>query len=242
MAQYILRLDDAAIHANWKNWNRMECLLDTYGIHPLVGVIPYCMDPAINAFEENVEFWKQLKKWIEKNWTVAMHGFDHVYISQNGGINPVNNISDFAGVPLEIQRRKIKAGVQIFRSHGIEPQVFFAPSHTMDLNTIEAIKRESKIRIISDTIAAAPYNKWGITFVPQQSGKARKLAFKIVTFCYHPNQMSDTEFAHLESFLKKEGKHFIPFPVEPCDRQRSSYDWILGKLYFSLRKVKRKGH
>ena len=140
MAQYILRLDDAAIHANWKNWNRMECLLDTYGIHPLVGVIPYCMDPAINAFEENVEFWKQLKKWIEKNWTVAMHGFDHVYISQNGGINPVNNISEFAGVPLEIQRRKIKAGVQIFRSHGIEPQVFFAPSHTMDLNTIEEIK------------------------------------------------------------------------------------------------------
>ena len=70
---------------------------------------------------------------------------------------------EFAGVPLGIQRQKIRDGVQIFREHGIEPDVFFAPSHTMDLNTIEALKEESKIRIISDTIADRPYSKWGMT-------------------------------------------------------------------------------
>ena len=40
MSQYILRLDDASDYMDVKKWQRMEELLDRYGIKPLVGVIP----------------------------------------------------------------------------------------------------------------------------------------------------------------------------------------------------------
>jgi predicted deacetylase len=86
------------------------------------------------------------------------------------------------------------------REHGIDPKVFFAPAHTFDNNTLIALKECSNIRIISDTIANDVYSQFGFTFVPQQSGRVRKLPFKTVTFCYHPNVMNDDEFVRLEKF------------------------------------------
>lgn len=237
MTKYIIRLDDAAPNAVWQNWDRMEHLLDLYGVKPLVGVIPACKDPIINSFDVKTGFWERVNQWKGKNWTIAMHGYDHVYLSKSYGLNPVNNKSEFAGVSLKIQRQKIRDGVEIFHNHGIEPAVFFPPAHTLDLNTIEALKQESKIRIISDTIANAPYCKWGMTFVPQQAGDVRNIRFQFVTFCYHPNEMTNDDFTQLENFLKKKHKQFIPFPIEPSFRHRTLYDWILKKLYFFRRIV-----
>lgn len=87
--------------------------------------------------------------------------------------------------------------------NGINPKIFFAPAHTFDRNTLLALKNKSNIRIISDTIAYDKYEDEGITFIPQQSGRVRKLPFKTVTFCYHPNLMRDKDFFELENFLKK---------------------------------------
>lgn len=235
MAQYILRLDDAAPHADWEKWERMEDLLDKYKIKPLVGVIPDCKDMKINVLMEKKNFWENVCKWKEKGWTIAMHGYDHVYITDNGGFNPVNHKSEFAGVPLEIQKEKIRKGVSVFREHGFEPEVFFAPSHTMDLNTLKALKQESGIRIISDTVANKPYHKYGMTFVPLQSGRVRRLPFKVVTFCYHPNMMEDKDFELLEMFLKKHGSHFGDFPLGGTERCETVYDRILQELYFFKR-------
>lgn len=235
MAQYILRLDDAAPHADWEKWERMEGLLDKYKTRPLVGIIPDCKDMKINKLGERKDFWEKVGIWKEKGWTIAMHGYDHVYITDDGGFNPVNHKSEFAGVPLEIQKEKIRKGVSIFREHGIEPKVFFAPSHTMDMNTIEALKQESKIRIISDTIANSSYRRWGMTFVPQQSGRMRKLPFKVVTFCCHPNMMDEKEFECLEVFFKKHWKDFCDFPLEESDRRETVYDRMLREFYFFRR-------
>lgn len=40
MSQYLLRMDDASDYMDAEKWQRMEELLDRYGIKPLVGVIP----------------------------------------------------------------------------------------------------------------------------------------------------------------------------------------------------------
>lgn len=239
MAQYILRLDDAAPHADWTKWDRMEILLNKYKIKPLVGVIPDCKDPDINVHRENDNFWEKVRRWEEEGWTIAMHGYNHVYTTNGGGINPVNHKSEFADVPLEIQSEKIRKGISIFRKHQIEPEVFFAPSHTMDINTIEALKIESRIRIISDTIADRPYSKYGMTFVPQQSGRARKLPFQLVTFCYHPNVMTENDFLYLDTFLNTHRKKFIGFPLEKTKRRETIYDRTLRKLYFLRKSSKR---
>ena len=58
MSQYILRLDDASDYMDVKKWQRMEELLDQYGIKPLVGVIPDNLDSSLtDTYEQDPEFW-----------------------------------------------------------------------------------------------------------------------------------------------------------------------------------------
>ena len=237
MAKYILRLDDAASCANWKNWEKMEQLLDKYDIKPLVGVIPNCKDKQINNYEKRDDFWDIVQRWENKGWTIAMHGYDHVYITADGGINPVNKKSEFAGVDLSEQKEKIRNGVAIFKEHNLNPEVFFAPSHTFDLNTIRALKEESNIRIISDTVANDSYRKYGMTFVPQQSGQVRKLPFRTVTFCYHPNSCSDNNFVKLEDFLKRQGNSFVSFSTDRVVRKENMWDRFLANMYFVRKEI-----
>ena len=148
----------------------------------------------------------------------------------------MNYRSEYAGVDLQLQKEKIKKGVRIFREHGIEPKIFFAPSHTFDENTLDAIKECSDIRIVSDTVANSPYCYKGITFIPQQSGAVRKLPFKTVTFCYHPNTMKENDFIILEKFLKNNSGLFKPFPLNETKRQLGLWDRIIRWMYFARRK------
>ena len=238
MKKYIIRLDDAADRMDCNKWDRIENLLDKYNIKPLVGVIPNCKDEMMNKYEVDCAFWNKVLKWKEKKWTIALHGYEHVYCTTDGGINPVNKRSEFAGVSLEEQKDKIRKAIKIFKENGVEPQVFFAPSHTFDNNTIIAIKEESDIRIISDTIANNSYYYNGFTFVPQQSGKVRNLPFKINTFCYHPNTMTDNDFELLERFIIEYRKYFIEFPIKTANRKRGVIDNLLRIIYFGKRKLK----
>ena len=236
MAKYIMRLDDACEKMDVEKWARMENLLDKYSIKPLVGIIPKCEDEQMQQYAFNPEFWLLAQAWISKDWTVAMHGYNHVYSTSSGGINPVNKRSEFAGESLEIQKEKIRSGIAILKKHDITPKVFFAPSHTFDENTLIALESESDIRIISDTVANDVYSERNFTFVPQQTGRARKLPFKTVTFCYHPNTMNDEHFERLEAFLNKHQKHFIEFPLKEGKRKKGIFDKALSWLYFMKRR------
>lgn len=238
MGNYIIRLDDACEKRDIEKWDRMEKLLDDFGVKPLVGVVPQCRDNNMDKYPVDTSFWQRVKSWQQKKWSIALHGYNHVYVNSNPGINPINNRSEFAGLPLLEQRKKIELGINIFRQNGINPKVFFAPSHSFDENTINALLLESDIRIISDTPANKPYSKYGITFVPQQSGKVRKLPFNITTFCYHPNTMVDSDFVELEEFLKVYHKKFVVFPENIVTRKMSLLDLFVNKLYFLRRKTK----
>ena len=235
--QYILRLDDACEHSRIENWIRMEQLLSSYKVRPLVAVIPKCADPDFLSYEIDHDFWDRVGNWIEQGWSIAMHGYTHEHPQKDGGISPVNKRSEFASVPLEKQREMIADGVAIMRSKGIDPQVFVAPLHTFDVNTIEALKLESTIRVISDTIATKPYQRYGMTFVPQQSGSVRAIPFPVVTFCYHPNIMEERDFERLERFLDEHHHSFVSFPLEQTTRKRSLFDTLLSGLYLARRRL-----
>lgn len=238
MSKYILRLDDACEKMDIEKWDRMEQLLDKYGVKPLVGIIPRCEDSMMDDYSVDSKFWSKVNNWITKDWSIAMHGYNHVYSTECGGINPINKRSEFAGEPLEVQKEKIRKGISIMRGHGINPKIFFAPSHTFDRNTLLALKAESDINIISDTIANDVYYQDDFQFVPQQSGRVRKLPFKVVTFCYHPNMMKTADFVYLEQFLEKNAVLFTKFELTVNEkRKKSILDKILEKIYF-LRKGK----
>lgn len=235
MSKYIMRIDDACEKRDVEKWNKIEFLFDKFGIKPLVGVIPHCEDPMMDQYDYDEKFWDRVDEWQKKGWTIAMHGYNHVYSTSYGGINPVNKRSEFAGEPLKIQKQKICNGMAIMHSHKINPQVFFAPAHTFDENTIIALKEESNIRIVSDTIASKPYLEYGMTFVPQQSGHVRKIPLSMITFCYHPNSMLKNDFNKLEGFINHNRKNIIDFPLDEAANSKGLLDIVLKRLYFMRR-------
>ena len=233
MSKYIIRLDDACEKMDVEKWDRMEKLLDKYKVKPLVGVIPHCEDPMMDKYEFDAEFWKKVEIWKNKGWTIAMHGYNHVYGTPCGGMNPVNKRSEFAGLSYEEQAEKIERGWEILIDYGFHPEVFFAPSHTFDENTLKALKNKTTIRVISDTIASDVYKKDDFWFIPQQSGSVRKLPLKTVTFCYHPNTMTDKSFEILEAFLDSYQNRFTEYSeLDLKKRNISLWDRLLQKIYF----------
>ena len=229
---YILRLDDASEYRDFEKWRRMAELLRKHNIKPIFGVIPDCKDPELMKYPKDESFWDTAQQWICEGWTPAMHGYQHLFKTCEGGLNPVNKFSEFAGVPYEEQAEQITKGYAILKSHKIITEIFFAPAHTYDNNTLKALYENTDIRIISDTVANDVYYKDGFYYIPQQSGCVRELPFKIATFCYHPNTMSGADFDQLEYFLVKHKSQFINFPsIHFTNRKRSLYDLALQILY-----------
>ncbi len=236
MGKYMIRLDDASEYMNLSKWEKIKVILDRYEIKPIYGIIPENMDEELLKYTKVENFWSIMRNWKNSGWIPALHGYNHVFVTNSGGINPVNYKSEFAGVELEKQKEKIREGIKILKSKNIEPKIFFAPAHTFDKNTLIALEEETQIRIISDMIASDFFYENDFYFIPQQSGKCRKLPFKIVTFCYHPNTMSEDDFDELESFLKKYKEKFIKFDESILKkRKRNILDIILEKLYFVRR-------
>ena len=237
---YFLRLDDASDYMDVDKWQRMESLLDQYNIKPIFGIIPENHDESlVSKYEVNPAFWQSIHDWINKGWTPAMHGYEHRYVTEDGGINPVNKRSEFAGLPYEGQAEKIRKGYRILSEHDIRPDIFFAPSHTFDENTLKAIKAETPIRIISDTVAWDVYKDGEFWFIPQQSGRVRKIPFRTVTFCYHPNTMEDNDFDELALFLEGNRSKFAGISVETITKSTRSFgfiDRLLKWIYFAKRK------
>lgn len=240
---YLLRLDDASEFIHIENWNRMETLLDRFQIKPIVGIIPNNQDSELtHTYPNNPHFWTTIVlRWQAKGWTLALHGYDHCYCTKQGGANPIHARSEFAGLSLEEQCLKIRNGIKAFSTNGIAPKIFFAPSHTFDANTLKALRAESQIRVISDTIANDIYYKDGFYFIPQQAGQVRNLNLKIVTFCYHPNTMRDIDYAKLEAFLEKNMLFFGGYSDSLLKkRNKDILDTVLDWAYFAKRKIAKK--
>lgn len=241
-ALYLIRLDDAAEYMDIQKWLRAVELITNFGVTPLIGVIPKCEDSKFVAkYEYNSDFWNVVQNWQERGCIMAMHGFNHVSKLAKGGLNPIHNRSEFVSLSLEEQKIKIKKGYDILKKQKIDAKVFFAPCHTFDENTLQALKEETSIRIISDTIANDVYKKGDFFFLPCQEGKCRTLPFKFVTIALHPNEMKEKDFTTLEQFLKTKAnncvKNFNNLSLH--ERQLSFYDKILRFLYFSMRGIKK---
>ena len=235
---YLVRLDDAAPNWDAQKWCRMHALLCQYNVKPIFAIIPHNEDKKLVEFPEDKEFLSKISSWIADGWTPALHGYSHTLIENCAGINPVNNRSEFAGAALDVQKQKIRDGYKILKDWGINPQIFVAPAHTFDDNTLIALWEESDIRIISDTIAHDVYFKDDFYYIPQQSGQVRKLNYKITTFCYHPNTTTDEQFQKLEEFLKLYSNKFISFgDIEFTQRKLSLFDRMLSNFYFFRKKL-----
>lgn len=202
-----IRLDDITPDMNWSNFDRFKSLLDKYNIKALLGIVPENRDPKLMINLPRRDFWDYMKNLEKEGWTLAMHGFHHEYTTHDGGLLPLNRNSEFAGLPLERQETMIRSGKMILEKNGITTDIFMAPSHSYDLNTIKALKKNG-FTAITDGFGDVPYMWEDMIFYPISYKKSRTIKSKdegCVTFVVHTNTMTDKEFETYERlFAKKE--------------------------------------
>jgi len=234
-AKYIIRLDDACPTMNRKNWDRMENLLDKYKIKPMVAIIPDNKDEKLMVDEIDNDFWDKSREWQDKNWEIALHGYEHKYATKATSIVPINQYSEFAGVDLKKQKEKIREGIAIFKEQNLSCRLWIAPAHSFDENTIKALKSESDINIISDGIAFNTYWEHDMHWVPQQLWQVRKMPFGTWTICFHPDMMGEKAFERLETFLEKHEKDVISMnDLNFEKREKNILEKLFEKAYWKI--------
>lgn len=239
-AKYIFRLDDICPDMNYENFKRIRDIFIRYGIKPIIGVIPDCRDNVLKeqAQGNNLEigrFWKEIKELQDNNgWEIALHGYDHVYVSKDSGIFKTNKRAEFAGLPYNVQEEKIYRGKKLLEAKGLTVKAFMAPSHSLDWLTVKALKHNT-IYAVTDGLSAFPYLKQGMLFVPQISSWPKNRKFGIDTICFHINCWTDQMFEKLENFLEHNKIEIISFSDAKDIRGNS----LINTLVFIKVKVRR---
>lgn len=238
MEKYILRLDDACPTMNKKAWENIENILDKYHITPIVGVIPNNKDKLFNwEFDEN--FWTEtVERWKSKNWTIAIHGYEHLYHNCVTCIH-----SEFSELSYDEQKDKIEKGLAILKDYNVYPTCFFAPGHTFDNTTVDVIRDIGSIDFISDGYALKPYKYRDMVFFPSIFDTPHKtLPFGIFTFILHPNFEPEERIKMLEEFLCENHDKFVNadelYESVDKNRRRTIFELIIEPTIETLRKIR----
>ena len=204
-ARYIVRLDDAHPGMLQKSWDKIESILDFYQIKPIVGVIPENKDSTImyRAAPKNDNFWERANRWQSKGWHLAVHGLNHkLRRSSSSGFFPINNFSEFVGRSFDEQSEMIIRAIDIFETHGLDPEIWMSPAHGMDMNTVRSLIMKTNIRTITDGLSFRPYKKYGLNWIPQQLWKGRLMPFGTWTICLHPSSMNFEEISLFGKYIE----------------------------------------
>src|SRR4029077_13616420 len=148
-ASYLIRFDDLCPTLNWKVWSGIEAVLLDREIKPLLAGIPDNQDEKLHYSPAHLSFWEEVRKWQARGWTIGLHGYQHRFVTQEPGMVGIQRRSEFAGVPPAEQEEKLLRAVEIFRSNGVRPEVWIAPAHSFDWNTVIALEKLG-ITTISD--------------------------------------------------------------------------------------------
>lgn len=171
---------------NWPVWQQIEAFMIQKGVKPILSVVPDNRDPELCVDAPASDFWDRVRGWQERGWTIALHGHQHTYITRQKGMMGCSPRSEFAGLPREQQGEKLNKAVSIFRSNGIEPKVWVAPSHSFDATTL-ALLRELGLKVISDGQSRKPYLYQGFLWISVQLNNFKFCNSGIWTVNYHHN-------------------------------------------------------
>ena len=199
----------------------------------MIAIIPKNQDKTISFSDiKNVE--KIYHKWLKNGHKAALHGYNHVYDSI--GRNYIKNKpkSEFSGKSYSKQKEIILKSLNYFNKHNIDIKYFVAPGHSFDLTTIKVISDNFNNLIISDGLTLDPFKYKGVKFIPQQLNSLINIPFGTITYCLHPNNMTDNDFKKLNIFLKKNKNYFIDISTikfKNLSLSQSFIQYILNFIY-----------
>jgi len=186
-ARYLVRFDDVCPTMNWTVWEQVEGVLRRSGVRPVLAVIPDNRDPKMEVAAADEGFWERVRGWQAAGWAIAVHGYQHRYVTAERGLVGLRPRSEFAGLTAVEQEEKVAAGVDIFRREGVRADAWIAPAHSFDDITVGALAKHG-VPVISDGLHWWPYRcRRGLVWVPQQLWGFRWRPFGVWTVCLHVN-------------------------------------------------------
>lgn len=205
-ATYVFRLDDIHPRMNWLVLERYLRVFEAHGVIPLLGVIPDCQDPELNQFPERVTFWEELRQLVHDGRVeICQHGYQHLYTSSHIRLSDrlIGRMkqTEFCGKSLQEQIIMLSAGYNILQKNGLSTNIFMAPSHTFDRNTLKALLHTG-FTCLTDGIALYPYRYGGLLFVPQQQWAPEVAQQGVITICLHPGNNDDAMLESINQFFE----------------------------------------
>ena len=237
----LIRFDDIAENMNWHFMEKSEQLFDKYKIKPILGVIPNNQDKDLKSYPKKENFWEMVRIWQSKGWEISMHGYNHLYQSETNKNDyfKYGGKSEFYGETLIDQTNKIQKGLEIFKKNKVKIRSFFAPNHTYDSNTFEALKNSGIYQVI-DGYGLKPYSKNKIIFVPQLFYRIFLIPFGLQTTQIHLNIMKDEDFNKLQSLIEKNYQNIITYDEALDLLSENLLDKFINKIIYYLLILKRK--
>jgi peptidoglycan/xylan/chitin deacetylase (PgdA/CDA1 family) len=248
---YLLRFDDICPTMRWDTWAEIEALLIETGIKPILAVVPDNRDRVLQVQAPVSDFWDRVRRWQDLGWTIALHGYQHLYVAPAGGLVTVRKKSEFATLAADVQEEKLRRGMEIFDREGIKSRVWIAPGNAFDEVTVSLLSRFG-IDIVSAGWFWHPFVGPGdMTWLPCQLSILRCAPKGIWTVCSHHNSWSRSTLMEFKDGLKRYRDHITnledvlaawtpnraPWCYKFCTSPRLS-QWVLRahlKLWKSLK-------
>jgi predicted deacetylase len=206
-AKYLLRIDDLCPTVSRVPWQRFAALIEEFNVRPILAVVPENHDPDLKKSPPDSQFWEQMRVMESMGAAIGLHGYRHLCAGRGTSLLPLHRISEFAGADPCTQREWIRAGLKILRGHGLTPEIWVAPRHGFDRNTLAALRAEG-IPALSDGLARFPFTRAGLTWIPQQLWAPLEKPNGVWTICMHPNTAGDAEIEQLRTFLRGHANQF----------------------------------
>jgi len=242
-SRYLIRFDDISPYMDWCVWNEIELLLDLYNIKPILAIVPDCKDESIMVGSFNPNFWEKVREWELKGWGIALHGYQHRFVTQDSGIVGINNYSEFSGLSFKDQEYKIQRGLSIFKENNCKkPSIWIAPAHSFDSETIKVLSKYG-IDCISDSFALYPFKNKAVLWIPQQLWRFRTLPFGVWTVCLHHNTWNICDIDLFEKKVKLFQRDIIDmnFIIENYKTRRLGiFDRLFSKIFVKVILLKRR--
>ena len=240
--EYLLRFDDLCPTMNWRVWDQIEDALIVRGIRPILAVVPDNRDPFLEIDDPRRDFWDRVREWQSRGWTIGMHGYQHITLTEERGVVGINPRSEFAGLTRDTQRQRLSSGLSIMDRESVAPQVWVAPNHSFDEQTVSVL-HEAGLKVISDGLGMRPFrDQMQMTWVPHQIWRFRRMPPGTWTVGIHHNGWTPEL---LQAFVRdldayRERIRDLPSVVESFSgRRKSMGDEIASRALLALIRGKR---
>jgi len=239
-AKYLIRVDDICEGLNLDNFVKLIEIFKNYDLKPIIAVIPKNVDKKLiyNNSIYGQSFWKLIQDLEKKyNWKVGIHGYEHNYVTNSSGLLKINNFSEFAGLTYHAQKIKIKKSIEIMKLYNLSTDLFIAPGHSFDKQTLKALLAEGVCNISDGFYRYPGMDKNGLFWIPQQLWNFELKKKGVWTVNFHINHWNKKNFVNLEKDLVKYKNSIVDFDyVKKFYSQKKLNNLDIFENYLKIKK------